>query len=158
MALLADTFSRFAAVGALVGATMLAGTASQAQDVSFEGETIEIMVNFAAGGGTDTAARLVAPFVAKLNTPLDGAPWAGIKTVDQRVKQLTKGLRGKATIRPVSSRWAWVEYELAQGGQPMGLAALEAWRAGGSFADWKRAIAEVDPNTRRPWARLAVAS
>ena len=27
-----------------------------AQDVNFEGETIEIMGNFAAGGGTDTAA------------------------------------------------------------------------------------------------------
>ncbi|QBX99796.1 hypothetical protein E2K80_02845 [Rhodophyticola sp. CCM32] len=36
-----------------------------AQEVSFEGETIDIMVNFAAGGGTDTAARLVAPFVAR---------------------------------------------------------------------------------------------
>ena len=36
-----------------------------AQDVNFEGETIEIMVNFAAGGGTDTAARLVAPFIAR---------------------------------------------------------------------------------------------
>lgn len=65
MAFLAETFSRLAAVGALVGAALLGGTAAQAQDVSFEGKTIEIMVNFAAGGGTDTAARLVAPFVAR---------------------------------------------------------------------------------------------
>ena len=65
MALLADTISRLTAVGALVGASFLTGTATQAQDVNFEGKTVEIMVNFAAGGGTDTAARLVAPFVAK---------------------------------------------------------------------------------------------
>jgi tripartite-type tricarboxylate transporter receptor subunit TctC len=52
------------AVGALA---LSLGTAnmSMAQDVSFEGETVEIMVNFAAGGGTDTAARLVAPFIAQ---------------------------------------------------------------------------------------------
>lgn len=40
-------------------------TVASAQDVDFEGETVEIMVNFAAGGGTDTAARLVAPYIAK---------------------------------------------------------------------------------------------
>lgn len=48
-------------------ATALAtGTARlAAAEVSFEGETVEIMVNFAAGSGTDTAARLVAPFIAQ---------------------------------------------------------------------------------------------
>jgi len=39
--------------------------AAAAADISFAGKTIDIMVNFAAGGGTDTAARLVAPYVAK---------------------------------------------------------------------------------------------
>jgi tripartite-type tricarboxylate transporter receptor subunit TctC len=39
--------------------------AAAAADISFAGKTIDIMVNFAAGGGTDTAARLVAPYIAK---------------------------------------------------------------------------------------------
>jgi hypothetical protein len=42
----------------------------------------------------------------------------------------------------MSPRWAWVEYMLAQGGEDAGLAALEAWRAGGTFAAWKRAFRE----------------
>ncbi|MEM8588577.1 MAG: hypothetical protein AAGG65_10995 [Pseudomonadota bacterium] len=58
------------ACGAFALALGVAGMAS-AQEVSFEGETVDIMVNFAAGGGTDTAARLVAPFVAR---HLPGSP------------------------------------------------------------------------------------
>ncbi len=85
----------------------------------------------------------VAPFVAKRHTPLDGSPFAGIKTVDSRLSQLRAGLRGKAVVRPTSARWAWVEYMLAQCGPEAGLAALQAWRAGGSFADFRRAFGEA---------------
>jgi len=53
---------------------------------------------------------------------------------------LRRGLRGKVTVRPTSARWAWVEYMLAQGDHRAGLAALDAWRAGGSFAAWKNAF------------------
>ncbi len=49
----------------IAGAVTGLAQSAVAQDVDFSGKTIEIMVNFAAGGGTDTAARLVAPFVAK---------------------------------------------------------------------------------------------
>ncbi|MEO0604800.1 MAG: radical SAM protein, partial [Myxococcota bacterium] len=99
-------------------------------------------------------ARLVmgiAPFVAKRQTPLDGAPFAGMKEVDRRMKRLTKALRGAAEIRPVSSRWAWIEYELAQGGPEAGLAMLEGYEAGGRFANYRRALQAVDPATQRPW-------
>lgn len=82
----------------------------------------------------------VAPFVAKRNTPMDGAPFAGIKVVEHKLERLRKGLRGKAEVRPTSARWAWVEYMLAQCDEEGGLAALDAWRAGGSFAAWKRAF------------------
>jgi radical SAM superfamily enzyme YgiQ (UPF0313 family) len=85
----------------------------------------------------------VAPFVAKRNTPLDGAPFAGIKEVDRRLDRLRRGLKGKAEVRPTSARWAWVEYMLAQSGPEAGLAALAAWRAGGSFAAHKRAFEEL---------------
>jgi radical SAM superfamily enzyme YgiQ (UPF0313 family) len=82
----------------------------------------------------------VAPFAAKRNTPLDGAPFAGIDVIEDRLARLRKGLRGRAELRPTSARWAWVEYMLAQCGPEGGLAALDAWRAGGSFSAWKKAF------------------
>jgi radical SAM superfamily enzyme YgiQ (UPF0313 family) len=81
-----------------------------------------------------------APFVAKRNTPMDGAPFVPIEETERRVAYLRRKLRGRAEIRPTSPRWAWVEYMLAQGGEAAGLAAVEAWRNGGTFAAWKRAF------------------
>ena len=89
-----------------------------------------------------SVAMGIAPFVAKRNTPLDRQPFAGIKPVERTLKQLRKGLQGTVDLRSTSARWAWVEYCLAQGGHEMGMAALDAWKAGGSFGDWKRAIRE----------------
>ena len=83
----------------------------------------------------------VAPFVAKRHTPLDGAPFTGIREIDARLDRLRRGLQGKAEVRPTSARWAWVEYMLAQCGPEAGLAAMDAWRAGATFAAWKRAFA-----------------
>ncbi|HEX4385501.1 MAG TPA: radical SAM protein, partial [Myxococcales bacterium] len=85
-----------------------------------------------------------APFVAKRNTPMDGAPFVPIEETERRVAYLRGKLRGRAEIRPTSPRWAWVEYMLAQGGEEAGLAALEAWRNGGTFAAWKRAFRAAD--------------
>jgi radical SAM superfamily enzyme YgiQ (UPF0313 family) len=82
----------------------------------------------------------VAPFAAKRNTPMDGTPFAGIEVIEDRLKRLKRGLRGRAEVRPTSARWAWVEYMMAQSGEESGLAALDAWRDGGSFAAWKRAL------------------
>jgi radical SAM superfamily enzyme YgiQ (UPF0313 family) len=84
----------------------------------------------------------VAPFVSKRHTPLDGAPFAGIRTVEGRLSRLRAGLQGKAVVRPTSARWAWVEYMLAQCGPEAGLAAMDAWLAGGSFAAFRRAFTE----------------
>jgi radical SAM superfamily enzyme YgiQ (UPF0313 family) len=84
-----------------------------------------------------------APFVAKRNTPMDGVPFTPIEETERRVAFLRTKLRGRAEIRPTSPRWAWVEYMLAQGDEAAGLAALEAWRQGGSFAAWKRAFREA---------------
>jgi radical SAM superfamily enzyme YgiQ (UPF0313 family) len=93
----------------------------------------------------------IAPFVAKRNTPLDGEPFAGIPLVEHRLERLRKGLRGRVQVRPTSARWAWVEYMLAQGEQKAGVAALDAWRAGGSFAAWKKAFKQhgVEPTGPR---------
>src|SRR5258706_2752615 len=86
----------------------------------------------------------IAPFCAKRNTPLDGAPFAGIPTVRARLERLKRGLLGKAQVRSTSARWAWVEYVLAQGGAAEGRAAFSAWKEGGSFAAYQRAFASLE--------------
>jgi hypothetical protein len=94
----------------------------------------------------------IAPFVPKRNTPLDGGEFAGIPKVEATLSRIEAGLRGsRATVRPTSARWAWVEHLLAQGGSEAGHRALAAVRAGGAFAAWKRAFADQDPATIRPW-------
>lgn len=85
----------------------------------------------------------IAPFVPKFNTPLIDEGFAGIKVIEGRLKVLKRSLRGRADLRATSARWAWVEAVLAQGGSAEGLAVLEAVRAGGRFADYKRAFEEV---------------
>ncbi|HXJ20413.1 MAG TPA: radical SAM protein [Polyangia bacterium] len=93
------------------------------------------------------AGRLVlgiAPFVAKRKTPLDGAPFEAIDVLDDRLERLRAAVKGRVTLRPTSPKWAWVEYRLAQGGFAAGRAAARAARAGGRFADWKAALAEVE--------------
>ena len=82
----------------------------------------------------------VAPFVAKRNTPLDGSPFAGIAEIDAKLARLRRGLKGRGSVRPTSARWAWIEYMLAQCGPEAGLAAMDAYCAGGSFAAYKRAF------------------
>jgi len=97
----------------------------------------------------------IAPFVPKRNTPLDIADFAGIKPVEKSLQMIRRGLQGKATVRPTSARWAWVEYQLAQGGPAWGEAVYEAHQSGGSFADYKRAFRKIDAQLRAPWRSVA---
>jgi radical SAM superfamily enzyme YgiQ (UPF0313 family) len=102
----------------------------------------------------------IAPFCAKRNTPLDGKPFAGIDVVEHRLDRLRRGLRGRADVRSTSAKWAWVEYVLAQGGAAEGLATLEAARAGGNFAAYRRAFAKLEARTdqTKPRRSLAIAA
>jgi radical SAM superfamily enzyme YgiQ (UPF0313 family) len=84
----------------------------------------------------------VSPFVAKRNTPMDGTPYEPIASLDRKLDRLRAGLKGRAEVRATSTRFAYVEYMLAQGGPEGGLAARDAWKAGGSFSAWKRAFKE----------------
>jgi radical SAM superfamily enzyme YgiQ (UPF0313 family) len=84
----------------------------------------------------------ISPFVAKRNTPLAGMPFEPLPSLNTKLARLRAGVKQKVEIRSVSARWAWVEYMLSQGGENVGLAALDAWRGGGSFTAWKRAFAE----------------
>ena len=101
----------------------------------------------------------LAPFVAKRNTPLDGAPFAGIDVVESRLARLRKGLSkaglaAKVEVRPTSARWAWVEYMIAQGESVAGLAVMDAFHAGGSFAAYKKAFAARGVSPTGPRARV----
>ncbi|MEE9382229.1 MAG: radical SAM protein [Nannocystaceae bacterium] len=87
-------------------------------------------------------------FVAKRNTPLDGAPFLGIQAAQQRLARIRAGLGGRVELRPQPPKWAYVEYELAQRGPEAGYAAMDAVHAGGTFADWKRSLAALGPNKR----------
>ena len=101
----------------------------------------------------------LAPFVAKRNTPLDGTDFAGIDLVEARLARLRRGLAaaglgGKVVVRPTSARWAWVEYMLAQCESVAGLALMDAYRAGGSFAAYKRAFERRGAVPTGPRARV----
>ncbi len=84
----------------------------------------------------------LSPFVAKKNTPMDGAPFEPVRSQSAKLARIRKALKGKVDIKPVSVRWAWVEYMLSQGDESAGLAAMDAWKAGGDFASWRRAFAD----------------
>lgn len=97
----------------------------------------------------------IAPFCAKRNTPLDGAPFAGIELVGDRLDRLKRGLKGRADVRSTSAKWAWVEYILAQGGQAEGRALVTATRAGGKFADYKRVFEALPRETPKRALKIA---
>jgi radical SAM superfamily enzyme YgiQ (UPF0313 family) len=92
----------------------------------------------------------IAPFCAKRRTPLDGQLFAGIDVVQQRLKRLERGLKGRADVRATSAKWAWVEYVLAQGAEVEGLALWDAVRAGGSFADYRKAFEGLGYSVKGP--------
>ncbi len=89
-------------------------------------------------------AMTISPFVPKLHTPLAEAPFEPIKTQMKKLKRVQRALSSRVDVRFDSPRWAWIEYRLSQGGMETGRAAWQAWQAGGSFADWKRAFASID--------------
>ncbi len=91
----------------------------------------------------------ISPFVSKRNTPLDGAPFEAIASLEEKLATIRSRLKGRVDVSPASARWAWVEYMLSQGGESAGLAAMDAWRAGGTFGSWKRAFRDRNVFTYR---------
>jgi radical SAM superfamily enzyme YgiQ (UPF0313 family) len=95
----------------------------------------------------------MSPLVAKKNTPLDGAPFYDTKKLEKHVKLVRKELGRQVDIRATSVRWAWIEYQLAQGGWAMADVAEAAWAEGGTHSAWKRALKKYSPEpapVRRP--------
>jgi radical SAM superfamily enzyme YgiQ (UPF0313 family) len=116
--------------------------------IGLPGETlddIDELVRFSLDLARITPLSLaISPFVAKHNTPLDGAPFEPIPSLEGKLARLRGGVKDKVDIRSVSARWAWVEYKLSQGSEAEGIAALEAWRGGGDFASWKRSLKDSE--------------
>jgi radical SAM superfamily enzyme YgiQ (UPF0313 family) len=107
-------------------------------------EDIDECVDFVTGLSRIIPVALgVAPFCSKRNTPLDRMPYAGVSVVQGRLERLRRGLKGRADVRSVSAKWAWVEYVLAQGDVAEAEALMLAVRAGGRFADYRRAFAQL---------------
>jgi tripartite-type tricarboxylate transporter receptor subunit TctC len=50
---------------ALAALTAASGAVRAQAPVSFEGKTINFLVGFPAGGGTDASARVIAPYITK---------------------------------------------------------------------------------------------
>jgi radical SAM superfamily enzyme YgiQ (UPF0313 family) len=112
------------------------------------GADIEEMIRFSLELAAIVPVSLtISPFVAKRNTPLDGFPFEPVSQLEEKLARIRTALKGKVEIRPASARWAWVEYMLSQGGESAGLAAMDAWRAGGSYAAWKRAFGNRNVET-----------
>jgi radical SAM superfamily enzyme YgiQ (UPF0313 family) len=116
--------------------------------VGLPGETeadIEELIRFSRElSGIAPLTLSISPFVAKRNTPLNKAPFESIPSLNMKLSSIRNGLKGKAEVKPTSVRWAWVEYMLSQGTESAGLAAMDAWKEGGSFSSWKRAFARHD--------------
>ncbi|WP_293173296.1 radical SAM protein [Oceanithermus sp.] len=116
-------------------------------------EDIEEMLDFTRRVAEITPVALgISPFVPKRHTPHFGDRFAGIKTIEARLKRIQKALRRlrpRVEVRSTSAKWAWIEAVIARGGPEVGLAALRL-EEGESFAGWKRALEEVgwhDPLT-----------
>jgi radical SAM superfamily enzyme YgiQ (UPF0313 family) len=97
----------------------------------------------------------IAPFCAKRNTPFDGMPFAGIDVVRARLDRLRRGLQGRADVRSISAKWAWVEYVMAQGGEHEALCFAEAVDRGGSFGDYREAFKKLGYSTKGEQHSLA---
>lgn len=107
-----------------------------------EGEDdIREMVDFVGELSTICKVALgMSPLVAKKRTPLDGSPFEDKKSLEKKIRMVHEGLGKKVDIRSTSIRWAWVEYQISQGGWDMADVAEAAYKEGGNFGAWKRAI------------------
>lgn len=65
MKIVRGMLSRLAIAGAAAAVSVGIVQAQDANAVSFEGKTVDIMVNYEAGGAVDTAARMLAPHIVK---------------------------------------------------------------------------------------------
>ncbi len=104
-------------------------------------DDIREMIDFVGELSTICKVALgMSPLVAKKRTPLDGSPFENKKSLEKKIRLVHQGLGKGVDIRSTSIRWAWVEYQISQGGWDMADVAEDVYANGGGFAAWKRAI------------------
>ncbi len=113
--------------------------------VGLPGEQDEDMEEL-AGLLKDLSAHLsvsiaVQAFVPKPGTPLANVPMLDLPAIRHRLQMLRRLLAGKVRMIPTSPRWSWLDWKIAHMGERAAHAAIEARSHGGTFAAWKRAIA-----------------
>jgi hypothetical protein len=91
-----------------------------------------------------STAFTLSPFVPKLHTPLVHAPFEPDVSQHKKLQRIQRSLGGRVDVRFDSPKWAWLEYRLSHGGMETVHAVLQASAAGGSFAAWKQAFADLD--------------
>ena len=89
----------------------------------------------------------ISPLVAKKNTPLDGVDFQDERMLRKRIQKIRRRLGKRVDIRSTSVRWAWVEYQIAQGGWDMAAVAEDVYKNGGNHAAWRTAIEKLEPTT-----------
>ena len=95
---------------------LVAGTSSFAQTFPQSGKTVRVLVGFAAGGGTDIQARIVAPRLAEalgVNVVVDNKPGAGTSIAAAEVARAVPD--GYTILYSFNGAFAQVPFTLAGG-------------------------------------------
>lgn len=132
-------------------------TAQISRDLGFSGLKVYMMIGLGPETDEDITELIeftkqlakinrialgISPFVPKRHTPHFADPFAGVQTIEKRLKRIQKELRTTAELRNVSAKWAWVESVIARGGPEVGMAAYQIYR-NESIGAWKKALEEV---------------
>jgi radical SAM superfamily enzyme YgiQ (UPF0313 family) len=132
-------------------------TAQISRDLGFKGLKVYMMIGLGPENDDDISELIaftkelaginrialgISPFVPKRHTPHFADPFAGVQTIEKRLKRIQKELRTTAELRNVSAKWAWVENVIARGGPEVGMAAYGIYK-NESIGAWKKALEEI---------------
>jgi radical SAM superfamily enzyme YgiQ (UPF0313 family) len=85
----------------------------------------------------------VQAFVPKPGTPLAGEAMVEIGEINDRLRLIKRGIKGRARIMSTSPRWSWVDWKMAHAGEQAVHIAIAARALGGSFSAWRQAISTM---------------
>jgi len=157
-------------IGKFIKLDLAAGIAAEARKLGFAGlklylmvgvpgerdedldATAEYVVKLSKQSGYQGSRQLkitVNPFVPKPHTPLERAPFVGVKEAKRRIKLLKRKLGGLAHVRAYDPRLAWAQTILARGGAELG-EALQLWALkGGGLGSFRAALREAGLSPER---------
>lgn len=108
-------------------------------------EDLDELIDFGKRLSTlNRTALTLSPFVPKLHTPMVEAPFEPEPSQTKKLRKIQAALADRVEVRFDSPKWAWLEYRLSHGGMDAAHAVVQAARAGGGFAAWRKAFADLD--------------